>query len=114
MVINALLKDRERRFIQICKQHNVKEVYAFGSSITEAFDPQKSDIDLIVELNLKDPIKYGETLLELWDELEAFFNRKVDLLTEDSIHNPILRKNIEATKRLIYDGKRRESSYLTF
>ena len=33
---------------------------------------------------------------------------KVDLLTNASIKNPILRKSIDTTKTLIYDGKKQE------
>ncbi len=80
-------------------------MYAFGSSVTDHFDPSKSDIDVIVELSLKDPIEYGETLLSLWDSLESFFERKVDLLTDESIQNPYLRKSVDHTKQLIYDGQ---------
>ena len=80
-------------------------MYAFGSSVTDHFDSSKSDIDVIVELSLKDPIEYGETLLSLWDNLESFFERKVDLLTDESIQNPYLRKSVELTKQLIYDGQ---------
>jgi len=45
----------------------------------------------------------GDALLSLWDKLEAFFKRKVDLLTEDSIRNPYLESSINQTKKLIYD-----------
>ena len=87
------------------RSHQVSKLYAFGSSVTDHFDPIKSDIDVVVELNITDPIEYGEALISLWDKLEIFFNRKVDLLTEDSIRNPYLRKSIESTKKLIYDGQ---------
>jgi len=50
-------------------------------------------------------LKEGEKLLSLWDTFELFFHRKVDLLTDSSIRNPYLRKNIDSTKVLIYDGK---------
>lgn len=79
-------------------------LYAFGSSISEKFDPKTSDIDLLVEIDSKDPVDRGEKLLSLWDLFEDFFKRKVDLLTESSIRNPFLRKNIDSTKVLIYDG----------
>ena len=105
MNLNSLIKDRYDAFIKLCRQHRVSKIYAFGSSITDHFDPVKSDIDVIVELNIEDPIEYGEALLSIWDALEVFFERRVDLLTEDSIHNPYLRKSIEATKKLIYDGQ---------
>ncbi len=105
MNLNSIIKEKNEEFITLCRQHRVSKLYAFGSSITEHFDPIKSDIDVIVELDIKDPLEYGETLLLFWDNLEVFFNRKVDLLTEDSINNPYLRKSIESTKKLIYDGQ---------
>ena len=105
MNIQSLIKDHHADFINICRKHRVNKIYAFGSSVTSSFDPQISDIDIIVDLDIKDPIEYGETLLALWDNLELFFKRKVDLLTDDSIHNPYLRKSIESTKKLVYDGQ---------
>lgn len=105
MKLNSLIKDKHNDFIKLCRQHSVSKIYAFGSSITDHFDPVKSDIDVIVDLDIKDPIEYGEKLLSFWDNLEILFERKVDLLTEDSIRNPYLRKSIEATKKLIYDGQ---------
>lgn len=105
MDLNSLIKEKHDDFVDLCKQHKVNKIHAFGSSITESFDPTKSDIDLVVELDIKDPIEYGETLISLWDNLERFFNRKVDLLTDAAIRNPYLRKNIASTKKLIYDGQ---------
>lgn len=105
MNLNLLIKEKYSDFVDLCKQHKVSRIYAFGSSITDHFDPTKSDIDIVVELDIKDPIEYGETLLSLWDNLEFLFKRKVDLLTDDSITNPYLRKSIELTKKLIYDGQ---------
>jgi predicted nucleotidyltransferase len=89
----------------LCKNHKVKYLYAFGSSVSlNASISIKSDIDLLVEIDSKDPIDRGEKLLSLWDLFEVFFRRKVDLLTDSSIVNPFLRKNIDSTKVLIYDG----------
>lgn len=105
MNIKSIIRERQEEFVELCKQHSVDKLYAFGSSVTDHFEPSKSDIDLIVSLNIKDPIAYGEGLLNLWDLFEIFFNRKVDLLTDESIHNPYLRKSVDATKILIYDGQ---------
>jgi predicted nucleotidyltransferase len=88
--------------------HKVKYLYAFGSSVTEEFNYDKSDVDLLVEIDDPDPIERGEKLISLWDTFEKFFNRKVDLLTDTSIRNPYLRKSIDSTKVLIYDGKGQE------
>lgn len=92
-------------FKTLCKEHKVKYLYAFGSSTNGNFDSNKSDIDLLVEIDDPDPIERGEKLISLWDTFEVFFHRKVDLLTDSSIRNPYLRKNIDSSKILIYDGK---------
>lgn len=104
MIIRDEILKKQKDFTVLCKNHNVRYLYAFGSSVTDKFDTGKSDIDLLVEINSMDPIERGETLLSLWDLFEVFFQRKVDLLTDSSIHNPYLRKNIDSTKVLIYDG----------
>ncbi len=104
MIIKDQISKKKKDFILLCKSHSVKYLYAFGSSTDDRFDPKRSDIDLLVEIDSSDPLDRGEKLLSLWDLFENFFNRKVDLLTESSIHNPYLRKSIESTKVLIYDG----------
>jgi uncharacterized protein len=103
MILDQIVK-KKKDFTLLCKSHNVKYLYIFGSSVNERFDPKTSDIDLLVEIDSQDPIDRGEKLLSLWDLFENFFNRKVDLLTESSIRNPYLKNNIESTKVLIYDG----------
>ncbi|MCG9910646.1 MAG: nucleotidyltransferase domain-containing protein [Flavobacteriales bacterium] len=103
MNLKDTIQVRPDEFISLCKSHDVKSVYAFGSSVTDNFKEDTSDIDLLVELNTEDPIKRGQNLLDLWDKLEAYFQRKVDLLTSSSIRNPILRKNIDSSKVLVYD-----------
>ena|SRR5882672_3521013 len=105
MDLKTLIKEKYTDFVDLCRTHKVDKMYAFGSSITHHFDPQTSDIDIVVKIDIDDPADRGEALLSLWDNLEILFKRKVDLLTEDSIRNPYLKTNIERTKKLIYDGK---------
>ncbi len=106
MTLQDTVRNHPIAFMNICKVHEVKALYAFGSSTTSLFNEERSDIDLLVELETQDPIARGENLMNLWEQLERFFQKKVDLLTDASIRNPILRKNIEATRVLIYDGKK--------
>ncbi|SRR5690606_2855671 len=110
MKIKDVIKAKLVDFTALCKLHNVKNLYAFGSSVTDSFDEASSDIDLLIEIDENDPLERGEKLLDVWDKLEDFFQRKVDLLTQTSIKNPVLRKSIEASKILIYDGKKQEVS----
>ncbi len=111
MNLRQSIQDNQAEFLKLCELHEVKTLHAFGSSINQNFKEGTSDIDLFIELNTKDPIKRGENLMKLWDKFEEFFQRKVDLLTSASLKNPVLKKQIEATKVLIYDGKKLKVSF---
>lgn len=95
---------------QVCRRHNVRKLYIFGSALTEQFNKQTSDVDILVEMLPLQPIKRGEHLIQLWNELEHLFKRKVDLLTPESLHNPYLIQEIERTKSLVYDHQSAEVS----
>jgi hypothetical protein len=105
MIIKKIIDKKPDVFNELCRNHQVKRLYAFGSSVSQKFDEAKSDIDLVVDLEEIDPIKKGEKLISLWDNFEIFFRRKVDLLTEKSIANPYLKESIDSSKVLIYEGK---------
>lgn len=111
MKIKENIQSRLADFTTLCKLYNVKNLYAFGSATTDQFSENSSDIDLIIEIEENDPIERGEKLMAIWDKLEEFFQRKVDLLTQSSLKNPILKKNIDTTKILIYDGKSQQVSF---
>ncbi len=102
--MHFIIRNNINKLSEICRSFNVKRLYIFGSINTDTFDEQKSDIDLIVELNQMDPIEKGELLIKLWDRLEELFERKVDLLSNTKVRNPYLQKGIDATKQLIYEA----------
>jgi predicted nucleotidyltransferase len=88
---------------KICKSFNVKRLYVFGSLGNDTFDINRSDVDLIVELDEKDPIEKGETLMILWNKFEDLFGRNVDLLSNTNVRNPYLQQGIDETKKIIYE-----------
>jgi predicted nucleotidyltransferase len=102
MIIEELINENKEAFYNLCKEHQVKYLFAFGSSVTDNFDYDRSDIDLIVEIDEPDPLERGEKLISLWDKLESFFKRKVDLLTNPIIRNRFLRQSVDESKVLIY------------
>ena len=97
--------------LELCRRYPVERLYLFGSILTDNFDPAKSDVDIqaIFEtLRNQDPIERGEQMWRFWNELEVLFGRKVDLLTKPFIRNPYLRKEVESTRQLIYEGQVRQ------
>lgn len=102
--MNSVIVGNLDQITSLCRNNRVNRLFAFGSVTNENFNAEKSDIDLLVEVNEQDPLKKGDYILNLWDGFEALFKRKVDLLTPNSIRNPILKEVIEETKVLVYEA----------
>jgi len=107
MIADLINKDRQG-FLDLCKQCHVSYIYAFGSSTRDDFRAD-IDVDVLLDVDVEDDLEAGRALGDIWNGLEKFFQRPVDLLTEDSLRNPYLRKEIERTKVLIYDGSKLQS-----
>lgn len=88
---------------ELCKLHGVKTLYAFGSILTDRFG-MESDVDLIVDLYENDPLEYTEKYFNLKFGLEKILGRPIDLLEERSDLNPVVKKEIDRSKMVVYEG----------
>ena len=86
----------------LCKQHKVKELYIFGSILTEGFN-DLSDVDFLVQFDYIDILDYFDNYMDFKEKLENLFGRQIDLLENQAIRNPIFRKVLDRDKRLVYD-----------
>jgi hypothetical protein len=86
---------------QLCKRHNVRHLFAFGSIFTNRFNA-KSDIDFIVDFNEMDVYQYADNYFDLKFSLEQLLKREVDLLEEKAIKNPFFQESINSSKVMIY------------
>jgi predicted nucleotidyltransferase len=88
-------------FYKLCELYKVERIYLFGSALSSDFN-EKSDIDFLVKFKPIDLQKYFDNYLGFKEKLENLFSRKVDLVEEQTLKNPILIKSIENSKSLIY------------
>ncbi len=86
----------------LCEKYHVERLYAFGSVLTDRFGPD-SDVDLIAAFDDEAVEDIFDTFFDLKFSLEELLKRPVDLMAEQPIRNPILRRSIENTKRLVYE-----------
>jgi predicted nucleotidyltransferase len=86
---------------KLCREGGVTRLYAFGSVLTDRFT-DKSDIDLLVEIEANGPSEYTEKYFNLIYSLQDLLDRHVDLLEERAIRNKYLKAEIEKTRQLIY------------
>ncbi|MCF8316980.1 MAG: nucleotidyltransferase domain-containing protein [Ignavibacteriales bacterium] len=99
--MDALLTGKLTELQLLCEKYNVKTLYVFGSACNGKFGEQ-SDLDFLISFGDISIEEYTDSYFELHYKLEHLFNRKIDLLTENSLSNPFLIESINETKQLLY------------
>lgn len=90
------------QIISLFRQHKIVNACVFGSVLSNQFN-KDSDVDILVNMEEGlSPVEAGEHLWNLYDELKSLLNREVDLITEKSLKNPYLIKEINQSKFPIY------------
>jgi len=88
---------------EFCHKWQITEFALFGSVLRGDFRPD-SDIDVLITFSPTAKRGLTETL-QMRDELQAVFERKVDLIVKDAIErseNWLRRKNILESAQTIY------------
>lgn len=96
-----VISDHIGQIENLCAQHSVRSLFAFGSVTSDRFKPD-SDIDLVVDIDASDPFEYTDHYFELKFQLEQILQREIDLLEQKAIRNPYLKQEIDRTKVLVY------------
>lgn len=86
---------------QLCINHKVKSLYAFGSVLTDRFN-NDSDIDLIVDFSNMAVEDYADNYFDFKFSLQEILNRQIDLLEEKAIKNPYFKQSVDHHRQLIY------------
>ena len=86
---------------RLCSNHKVKQLYAFGSVLTNKFN-NESDVDLVVDFDPIDIAHYADNYFAFIFSLQNILNRPVDLLEEKAIKNPYFKQNLNRQRQLIY------------
>jgi predicted nucleotidyltransferase len=101
--LTPLLIENREAIAAICRRHGVRRLDVFGSSLdAAAFDPEESDIDVLVQF---DGEVASDAFLDLKEALEAVFQRPVDLVEREAVQNsrnPIRRRRILADAAPLY------------
>ena len=86
----------------LCERCFVRRLDVFGSVTNDTFDPQRSDVDVLVSFGERPRGRYFDVYLELRDGLENLFSRSVDLIEEDGMRNPYFIRAVQRSRRLLY------------
>ena len=83
-----------------CRQWKVRELSLFGSALRDDFAPG-SDVDLLVELPPHHELSLYDWV-DMIDQLREIFGRDVDLVAKSGLSNPIRRREILHTAKVLY------------
>ena len=99
----AVIEEHMEELRALCEKYHVRRLTLFGSAVKGSFDPERSDLDFVVEFfQHPDPLVRGRRYLDLWRELKDLFDRNVDLLTPSTIDSPYIADSIRDAHRDLY------------
>ena len=87
----------------LCREFGVARLELFGSAATDAFDPDRSDVDFIIEY--PPDYEFGPWLtryFDLRDRLQTLLGRPVDLVMVGAMRNPYFIRAANESRQLLY------------
>lgn len=108
-IAKPLIEHREN-IAKLCLEHGVQRLEVFGSAAEGRFDPARSDFDFIATFATEVQGSIAQHYIAFADALEKLLGRRVDLLTDQPIRNPYLRRAVDASRREIYVRSPAEAS----
>jgi uncharacterized protein len=101
--MNSLIERHREAIRALCQEFGVARLELFGSAATGTFDPDRSDVDFIVDY--PPDYDFGPWLarhFEFKERLEALLGRPVDLVMAGAPRNPYVIQSINETRQLLY------------
>ncbi len=99
--MSAGLELDEIAIAAVCRRCHVRRLAVFGSAVTEAFDPDRSDVDFLVEF-ADGADELFAAYFGLKEELERLVGHPVDLAMRKSLDNPYFAASVERSRRDLY------------
>jgi len=88
----------------LCRRFHVDRLDVIGSAAGDGFDPDASDIDLLVRFGWGEDAKPADDYFGLLNGLRDTFGRDIDLVVEEAIANPYFRQTIEARRVRFFEA----------
>jgi hypothetical protein len=86
----------------LCRRHHVGRLELFGSATTTEFNPDKSDLDFLVEFAPLPPSQKADAYFGLLHGLEDLFRHKIDLVTTEAVRNRYFERALAGQRTLLY------------
>ena len=100
--MNKLIEEHYDEFVEACRRRHVKKIELFGSAATDAFDPERSDLDFFVSFEKSESVNLFNAYFGLQEDLQELFGRSVDLVMDGASKNPYFLAEAAKTRTVVY------------
>lgn len=107
--MNPIVSDNLNEIRAICEQFGVARLELFGSAARGDFNPETSDIDVIVDF-LDYGLGVSDRYFGLVDALEELLGRSVDVTFARKLTNPYFMDEIEEDRTTLYGPEDRSAA----
>ncbi|MEN6337409.1 MAG: nucleotidyltransferase domain-containing protein [Phycisphaerales bacterium] len=98
----AVVEEHSGQIAELCRRLGVRRLDVFGSPTGDRFDPERSDVDFLVEFDIADPVAHARAYFALSAGLKNLLSRDVDLVEVRAVSNPYFLESINRDRRQIY------------
>jgi predicted nucleotidyltransferase len=98
----AELEAHRDELVELCRRFGVRPLDVFGSAAVGEFDPARSDVDFLVELEPPAGTSRFEAFFGLKEALADLLGRPVDLVDPSALDNPYFAASVERSRRALY------------
>ncbi len=98
-MIHPAIEQHLDEIIRLCREYGIARLEIFGSAVTDDFDPDRSDVDFLIEF--PDSFDY-DRYFDLKEQLEAVLGREIQLISREFLRNPYFIHAVETTKQPLY------------
>jgi uncharacterized protein len=97
------LVERHRAEVEaLCRRYHVKRLEVFGSAADGTFDPDRSDLDFLVEFLPMEAGPHAKAYFGVWFGLQDLFHRPVDMVETPAVTNPYFLRAIRLQRTTVY------------
>lgn len=100
--MHPVIEQHREEVEALCRRYRVRRLEVFGSAATGEFQPERSDLDFLVEFEPDQAMNIADQYFGLLEDLKSVFRRDVDLLTARSLRNPYFAEAVRKTKAAVY------------
>jgi uncharacterized protein len=97
-----LIEDNREAIVALCKTYGVRKLAVFGSAARGDFDPERSDVDFVLEFE-DYGTGVGRRFMRFAVDLEDLLKKRIDIVFEPAIRDRDFLREVQETQEILYD-----------